>query len=1021
MSNARRLRASLYAVVFSLAVLACSPHSAAQNTGTIVVPAPPFIISNTPGVESHQAEQDPESPEFAYDPQTGQSLKWDAAKKSWVDQKTGEALGFDGKLASDGTIVPATPAAWIDTGDGPKYQHLATQDINNPEIAHGFTHSYKGEVAEPGGLRYHWDRAKNSWVDDDTGNEIGFNGYMPPAPQETTGSTPALTACPTQEECDRLKELYMIADKVSVAAGQTLIQATADRDRDLAQAAQLDKSASHRGDPDVSKAEQQQAQGLRDKLPNAQSNYNTAYKATTAAWDAWQDCLKRMKDCPPKAGPALNGNGTGTAAPATSEWQVFFPGVLYNTRTGLFYGYGFVNGKLTLTEGYRAPRSWDNTGIRYPAPPAPAGPQSGTGNSQNGTGGPQTGPGNSQSGGSSQTGAGNSQTSTGGAQTGPPATSTGGTQMGAGVSQTSTPSFQCTANTPTLRHEGLDELIADIPLSCTGTVPSNSSIGLRSNVPFKDMDLRYSFGSTPSTISGTPGYNGHSERFNLPDNWGKVSDFKMDFDVKYDLTPGYDHLNLRFRGSPGIDITPRDWTASITNNQFGGFTPSAGFVDTARYFWEHNRMPAQCTDTTTTTYVPRNDYGLTVTPLDSGLGFTPSRCNFNPMTGSMTLGGSNDFGFGGWRGSPAPNTPGGVYNSESGFQVTPNQSGGYLNGGWGQTPRNFLGGGFYNPLPFAFNRPQSYYDDNGPQSRFLIADPWNMKPSYCDYDFPDKLRAFPALAQALAAEARSRRPRESRASSEPGNAHFQVVSMRSSAPVSNSPSRAARPSQVGGGKPPQVQIEARVVEMTRTFTYSIVANGKSTGQTFELQVADPSGKVKTVAMRDGTVLEAIKPGVTQPVAASAGDAVVKQPLNGYCLEFHKPVPAEGTQYRIADQATQQKYASLHFLDRAAAQMAEKNEFHPDSDPDAYKNIIFQYAVWSKLEGWGEQEFTQHFVERTKQNAEDLHVPWTKEMENQLLAAAPGRWADISELMNQAQALEKASDERRNTRQSREQR
>ncbi|MFZ3199628.1 MAG: hypothetical protein WA175_00610, partial [Candidatus Acidiferrales bacterium] len=269
--------------------------------------------------------------------------------------------------------------------------------------------------------------------------------------------------------------------------------------------------------------------------------------------------------------------------------------------------------------------------------------------------------------------------------------------------------------------------------------------------------------------------------------------------------------------------------------------------------------------------------------------------------------------------------------------------------------------------------------------------------------------------------ARSRRPRESRASSEPGNAHFQVVSMRSSAPVSNSPSRAARPSQVGGGKPPQVQIEARVVEMTRTFTYSIVANGKSTGQTFELQVADPSGKVKTVAMRDGTVLEAIKPGVTQPVAASAGDAVVKQPLNGYCLEFHKPVPAEGTQYRIADQATQQKYASLHFLDRAAAQMAEKNEFHPDSDPDAYKNIIFQYAVWSKLEGWGEQEFTQHFVERTKQNAEDLHVPWTKEMENQLLAAAPGRWADISELMNQAQALEKASDERRNTRQSREQR
>ena len=195
-----------------------------------------------------------------------------------------------------------------------------------------------------------------------------------------------------------------------------------------------------------------------------------------------------------------------------------------------------------------------------------------------------------------------------------------------------------------------------------------------------------------------------------------------------------------------------------------------------------------------------------------------------------------------------------------------------------------------------------------------------------------------------------------------------------------------------------------------SFTYSIVSNGKSTGEAFQLQLLDTTGKVKSVRMHSGTVVEAIAPGVTQPVTASAGAGgkVVTQPLNGFCLEFSKHPPAEGTLYRLADDTTQQKFEPMRFISRAGDQMQEKKLFHPDSDPKAYTDAILQYALWSKLEGWNQEQFTQHFVDRTKENADALHVKWSKEMEGALRAAAPGRWKDISEMIQEGADLEKNS-------------
>ena len=299
-------------------------------------------------------------------------------------------------------------------------------------------------------------------------------------------------------------------------------------------------------------------------------------------------------------------------------------------------------------------------------------------------------------------------------------------------------------------------------------------------------------------------------------------------------------------------------------------------------------------------------------------------------------------------------------------------------------------------------RPQGYYDY---RSQYFWIYDGPGSPHYCAFDFPDALRSFPEIRHALAIEAASRHRRENFPPQEQSRGQLQLASFHPASPFSESDSRmpTAPQNNASGGQ-----------TANPSFTYSIVSNGKSTGEAFQLQLLDTTGKVKSVRMRSGTVVEAIAPGVTQPVTASAGGGskVVTQPLNGFCLEFSKHPPAEGTLYRLADDTTQQKFRPMRFISRAGDQMQEKKAFHPDSDPKAYTDAILQYALWSKLEGWSQAQFTQHFVERTKQNADALHVKWTSDMENALRGAAPGRWKDISEMLQEAQELEKSSGEGR---------
>ncbi|HKM90533.1 MAG TPA: DUF11 domain-containing protein [Candidatus Acidoferrales bacterium] len=189
-------------------------------------------------------------------------------------------------------------------------------------------------------------------------------------------------------------------------------------------------------------------------------------------------------------------------------------------------------------------------------------------------------------------------------------------------------------------------------------------------------------------------------------------------------------------------------------------------------------------------------------------------------------------------------------------------------------------------------------------------------------------------------------------------------------------------------------------------SYSIVSNGKSSGEALELQVLDPSGKVKQIGMPEGIVLEPVKRGAAQPVSAraAAGAHLLTKQLTAYCLEFSKLPPDPGMQYRVAPQALQDKYKPARAVLRAGRELAAAGKFHPDSDPKEYSDAIRQYALWSKLEDWDQQKFSQQFLEHTKKNAQAMNLKWTQQMEQAVLGLAPGRWRDISQVLDAAQKL-----------------
>ena len=185
--------------------------------------------------------------------------------------------------------------------------------------------------------------------------------------------------------------------------------------------------------------------------------------------------------------------------------------------------------------------------------------------------------------------------------------------------------------------------------------------------------------------------------------------------------------------------------------------------------------------------------------------------------------------------------------------------------------------------------------------------------------------------------------------------------------------------------------------------FSLAASGNLGKGALEFRVVDPAGRVKNIGIPEGVVLEPLKPGSAKPVGGAAGH-VMSQQLTAYCLEMAKLPPEPNQPYRIAPPAIQDRFKSLKPVLEAGSKLAASGQFHPDSEPNAYTDFIRQNALWAKMEGWGEQKFTEVFIERTKKNAEHMKMNWTKEMEQALRSAAPGRWGDISMVLEEAQKI-----------------
>ena len=246
----------------------------------------------------------------------------------------------------------------------------------------------------------------------------------------------------------------------------------------------------------------------------------------------------------------------------------------------------------------------------------------------------------------------------------------------------------------------------------------------------------------------------------------------------------------------------------------------------------------------------------------------------------------------------------------------------------------------------------------------------------------------------------SNEPDSPRAPTAHPRARWQLAASVTSAPLSFSSWAAMRPAAE----------EEPAVDTSAEITYSLVANGNSSGNALELQVFDPSGRVKQAEIPEGTILEPVKLGAAKPVAerAARGANLLTKQLTAYCVDYLKLPPQVGMLYRLASQAVQDKFKPITAVLRAGRESAAKGQFHPDSDAKAYNDSIRQYALWSKLENWDEQKFGEVFLDKTKQNAVSAKVKWTKQMEQAVRGLVPGRWRDISMVLDQAAKLSSAS-------------
>ena len=153
---------------------------------------------------------------------------------------------------------------------------------------------------------------------------------------------------------------------------------------------------------------------------------------------------------------------------------------------------------------------------------------------------------------------------------------------------------------------------------------------------------------------------------------------------------------------------------------------------------------------------------------------------------------------------------------------------------------------------------------------------------------------------------------------------------------------------------------------------------------------------------------ALRQQLEQEVQALAGQNPITATLDAYCLDFLRQPPNQGTVFRIADRALQERFAPLRDVLQAGRRLHDAGLLNPDSDPEEYFHSIRQWALWSAQEGLDLGGFEEAFLEHTQKNFETAGQPWTEEIEGLVKSLVPNRWQDVTRILDEARAQSEPS-------------
>ena len=120
-------------------------------------------------------------------------------------------------------------------------------------------------------------------------------------------------------------------------------------------------------------------------------------------------------------------------------------------------------------------------------------------------------------------------------------------------------------------------------------------------------------------------------------------------------------------------------------------------------------------------------------------------------------------------------------------------------------------------------------------------------------------------------------------------------------------------------------------------------------------------------------------------------------LEGYCLDMSKPPPAAGMVFRIANRATQERFARIGPVLEASKSLIEQGVLRGGSG-ESYLHAVRQWATWALQEKFDEASFGRAFLGHSRRNLEAAGRPWTREIEAALRQMVPIRWTDVAQVL-----------------------